>query len=1056
LPRRVSRRSEIRRLEGDPAVRFSVSFSVLLALSLLGGDLSAGSAERAPAQSTSEPNNVSSQPAAQSSQFIIPGPQRSFLRMAGISQKIKSEEVLPLLSRNVFTEGYQGSTRPTEFLVLLRRYVVQAKELSLLASQTGMVLRVTGCNDAGPLLRILGYRIRPNCGTAETTLLTEDPERAFLAIDSGFPLPALEQTLQGGKPFEYAYSSDGVPVLFSESDWTQLSKKNMRENSRDLLETILFDPSIARLYWAFSRLDSDTSRELKESVGLGKLLPYAGVLDFYGRELCIENGSVVVPGGPRSVSAWKDLVGASPASPASFVPKLLAKDKGWLAAYFDVLSRIRGKQQEYFTDPGRLRLFYTGLRAPDPAAPATRGSFRPAPWMLLLATRLHLDDSGQPLVPGNLQEWNDLVFRQRDSNLTRKWARQNFQIKNADELIRMMFALSRAPSDGTPLQAYMAISELDARRSPEHRLAPATVRLMGRKFEEFSDQYRVFSEFPDLDDQSIVLFLQTAQGLHNVAAGDRGNAMGIFQANVGMWQILARQGEIPNSQLNESWQQLIRPFAGIRSAAQVYDAGRTSVAQLFQFSTGSPRISQDKIIDLLAGPAQSGTDGKEMHRESAARIRSVLDDQRLVSLDTLMIVGEALKDKAHGKQPEDYVMLLAAQTKEFELPRPIFSNSEHEEWAAGVYNSHHTDLQMKTDLPKLLKSSAPAHQIEEARGQLASFLRDTLVGMNYAYYEPPGAQALHNNPLLVRSHDFAGDTVSGLKTLWQSPELFGEGTPAGGGAHLVGSLADLPYALAILEQDFISPSSVQALIWKEVTPELLASAILPRWWDVSPLELHAATLYQRTGEELLTASVKNEELRNKVVAILGSRMLPQHSRQLQRDLSAGHIEAILSQTMPADLFYLALEFREKYPDQLAEMGSATQELQELSRQHPDQVSMKRLSHDFGIPHPALAQNYAPELLNVLPMPPFAGEANRFLAESWDSPNLYWARLADERGYSPVMLNHLVPELTRMMVEKIFATEFEDWPALLRAMHEAADEFRAGRVQPPETISAGRP
>jgi len=56
----------------------------------------------------------------------------------------------------------------------------------------------------------------------------------------------------------------------------------------------------------------------------------------------------------------------------------------------------------------------------------------------------------------------------------------------------------------------------------------------------------------------------------------------------------------------------------------------------------------------------------------------------------------------------------------------------------------------------------------------------------------------------------------------------------------------------------------------------------------------------------------------------------------------------------------------------------------------------------------------------------------------------------------VMLNHLVPELTRMMVERIFATEFEDWPALLRAMHEAGNEFRAGKVQAGETISAGRP
>jgi hypothetical protein len=122
-------------------------------------------------------------------------------------------------------------------------------------------------------------------------------------------------------------------------------------------------------------------------------------------------------------------------------------------------------------------------------------------------------------------------------------------------------------------------------------------------------------------------------------------------------------------------------------------------------------------------------------------------------------------------------------------------------------------------------------------------------------------QALHNNPLLIRSHDFAAETVGGIKTVWQAPQLFGQGSPAGGGAHFVGSLADLPYVLADLEQDFISPENVQALIWKELTPGLLTSAILPRWWDVSQNELHAVTLYQRTGEELLTASAKDEELR---------------------------------------------------------------------------------------------------------------------------------------------------------------------------------------------------
>ncbi|MGA9978573.1 MAG: hypothetical protein WBQ08_08065 [Candidatus Sulfotelmatobacter sp.] len=966
--------------------------------------------------------------------------------MAGISQQIAQDEVLPLLSWNVFTQGYEGSTRPTEFLILLRRYVVQARELTELAAGSGMVIRVSNCEDAKPLLRILGYRTLADCGTPGTSLHTEDPERAFLAIDSGFPLPELEQALQGGKPFEYPFSSSLVPVLFAESDWTQASNKNYKEHSRDLLDTILNDPAVARLYWAVSQLDPETRNALQQSIGLAKLLPYAGVLDFYGRGLCINAGRVNVPGGAGAEAAWKDLVGASPASPASFIPRLLAKDKGWLIAYFDVLSRAGAMQQAYFTDPHRLRLFYAGLRAADPSSPATRGSFRPAPALLLLVSRLQFESNGDPLVPGSLDVWKDILLQWYNSSLTRRLAKKTYGIADPDQLMQMMFALSREPTDSGPLQMYMAISELDGRRSPGHRLKPATVRLLARRFEDFGDQYLIFSEFPELSDESIVLFLDAARYLNKVPPAVRGNAFGTFQANVGIWQILARQGQISNTHLNDSWHQVIKPFATIRTAAQLYEAGRTSLGELFRFSTGKARGSQDEIIDLLAGPGQNTPEGKQVHRELAGRIRSVLDDQRLVSLDALLLVGDALAEKAHGKQPAEYLIRLAGQTREFEMPRPIFTNGERTEWASGIYNNHHTDVQMRTDIPKILKSpTASPAQIDEARGQLASFLRDTLVGLNYAYYEPPGAQALHNNPLLVRSHDFAGDTVSGLKSLWQAPQLLGQGSPAGGGAHFVGSLADLPYALANLEQDFISPASVQALIWKELVPELLASAILPRWWDVSPLELHAIALYQRTGEELLTAAAKDEALRNKVLTILSSRLLPQRSREVEEALRAGRVSEVLPQMMPADTFYLAAEFRREYPDQATVGGAAAQELQELCQQHPEQVNWNRLSHDFGTPHPSLAENYGLELLNVLPMPPFAGYSSRFLAESWDSPNLYWARLADEEGYSPVMLNHFVPQLTRMMVEKIFATDFEDWPALLRAMHETGADFREGKL-----------
>jgi hypothetical protein len=376
------------------------------------------------------------------------------------------------------------------------------------------------------------------------------------------------------------------------------------------------------------------------------------------------------------------------------------------------------------------------------------------------------------------------------------------------------------------------------------------------------------------------------------------------------------------------------------------------------------------------------------------------------------------------------------------MPQQIFSKSEKVEWAPAIYSSRHAELQIKTDLTKTLKTPATRAQLEAARGQLAPFVRDTLVGLNYAYYEPPGAQVLHNNPLFVRSHDFSGFSIVGAERPWQPPELFGIGVPAGGGAYLIGSLADLPYALATTEEDFIAPENVQALIWKEVVPDLLVSATLPRWWNVSPNELHAVALYQESGEELLAASVQNESLRRKVLLILSERMSPQRLEQTASSFHHGSPPRLL----PADNFYLASEFHDKFPDEdMASFGPANRDLEHLRHQHPAETSPERISSDFGTPHPILAQTNALELLNVKPFPASGGDGSRLFGESWDSNNLYWARLADEMGYSPVALNQLVPELTRRMISKIFATDLEDWSAVQRAMQETGDEFRQGKV-----------
>src|SRR6266436_3226976 len=111
----------------------------------------------APSARGADPPDASQEVSVQSPDSVtlsIPGPLRSFLRMAGMSQKISPEEVAPLLARNVFQQ-------------------------------------------------------------------TEDPQRAFLTVDSGFPLPQLEQSLRDAQTFTYPFASTRVPALLADSDWSR-------------------------------------------------------------------------------------------------------------------------------------------------------------------------------------------------------------------------------------------------------------------------------------------------------------------------------------------------------------------------------------------------------------------------------------------------------------------------------------------------------------------------------------------------------------------------------------------------------------------------------------------------------------------------------------------------------------------------------------------------------------------------------------------------------------------------------------------------------------------
>ena len=982
---------------------------------------------------------------------IIPGPLRSFLRMAGISQEISVEDVLPTLARNAALYGYQGG-RETEYLVLVSRYIHLGRELMALGDSNGTI-RVTNCEDANKLLPVLGYRFQKPCGQPDSALMTANAERAFLTIDSGFPITALEEALDKGETFTFSFPATRAPMFFHANDWVGVSSWTPKPGE-NLLDELLHDQNLDRLYAALSRCDDDTRSALLQAPGLKRLNTLAAVFDLYGSGIVVHSGKVLVPAGDEK--DWEELVGANPSSPGEFVIHLLTRDNGWMAAYFDVLTRLSQDQQAHMAEGNRLRRLYNAYHSTATKTNAAAGVFPKNPDLLMLLTSLKWEANGDPQIPGGLGAWEGILSRKGRGSNSREWIRRGRSWDTPERLLETLVASSNLDTDGGPMQIFMMLNALNAGRPREHSLSDATEQLIASRISQFNRWFPIFAEFPALDDTSIERFVSAADHIDGISNPTlKANALGSFQAVVGLWQILARQGQIPTGQLNASWQNAVQPFISVGSSVQLFEAARTSLQATFKITGAQGTLTQDQLVEMLAGPAQNSPEGQRVHEQLAGRIRAVLDDQRLVSLDTLFGLFDGLGEMAQGAKIGNNLLPLAGNLREFEMPRPIFTGSERSSWSPVVYTARHAELQVRTDLTRILKSPGNPAQLESARGQLTPFLRDTLVGLNYAYYEPPGAEVLHNNPLFVRSHDFSSVSVQGFEQIWGVPELIGVGATAGGGAYLMGSLADLPYALASTEEDFIAPRNVQALIWKEVVPDLIVDAVLPRWWTVSRDEMHAAALYQRAGEELIVAAATNPGLKQKVLGILADRTTPVRMERMQHALESEEgAKKLVAYTLPSDAFYLTAAFRKNYPDEAAKWGPAGRELDDLAQKNPSVANPERLKSEFGVPHPVLDITDSCTLLNMKPMAAFGGNASRLLAESWESNNLYWARLADEMGYSPVMLNVLVPTLTRHMISNIFASNIDDWPALLRAMEETGDEFRHGKiaVQPTSTVA----
>jgi hypothetical protein len=485
---------------------------------------------------------------------------------------------------------------------------------------------------------------------------------------------------------------------------------------------------------------------------------------------------------------------------------------------------------------------------------------------------------------------------------------------------------------------------------------------------------------------------------------------------------------------------LLVNFAGLKTNRELFDAGRQGLNSLLASADSAGGPVHDRVMGLLAGGTRSGD--VEVRTELMRQQQRYFDAQALFSPDTIFELADNLEAVAKGeKLNAQLATRQAARANDIQLPRASMTFEEKGSMAFGYWVDRHIGDQRKLNLRATIdKAGKDPEKLREIRGQLAPALRDTILGYNYIRYAPPGAQILLTNPLFVRGHDFVG--AQGGNHAWQTTSMYGSGWPSNAGGRLIGSLSALPYALAEAEKDFLVPSQTQALIWGDLVPQMILSATLPRYWDVTPAQMRWVSATMRHAEAMIAEAAVNPNTRSRVLEVVGNAASLVRYDAVVRELTSGNVRAAVDLLTPSELYMIGqnLSASETDPD------PGARELAHLRAAVPDQVSAEAISRVWGTSKPTLTGSYRPELLNLKTFPTLMGYSSRIMAESWESNQLYWAAVADEIGVSPSRLALLIPEWTQLTVERIFASHLEDWPALLRSLRSVGEDARTGKLK----------
>jgi hypothetical protein len=592
---------------------------------------------------------------------------------------------------------------------------------------------------------------------------------------------------------------------------------------------ILRDRSAALLYYGLAALDAETLAYFSSSRGaLEAARAFAPAFASYGRSLHVRDRRILLPGGEAAVDPWEQLVGARASDPDRFVRRLLERDAGGLASFYDMAAHLDPIRLQFVLDfaekdPGerrsRLRTLYSACLGFDfVSKPQGRAFYRPSFDGGLLFRQLRLDPDGTMAPPAWRRLW-ELVFASAD--VPRNPAETLGDVRRdgaADAALLANVVLAPSPVTRRERIETVFFAQRVFAGVSDDQMPDVLVALRG--FVQFRTLMLTLERIGINDAALYAAAARSASRFGDLGSGDRAYvALAQFQGAIALIDRLTFR----HSLSSQAAQRLVGTLLALAPSGegggyhgQIAQWLEEQVLPLLPASTGDTGTdtAEARLLGGLAGPRQAndgpGSEAQaiewEGHRyriDSATpefeRLQKIRRKQGDNSLDAALALSSAASALAATGATLDSVRPAGAElTRLSRVLNPVFPGG------AGGSDGLDPERAVTTVAQRLARLTEPndlRRVAELGRGlwkAADAVLADTLRSIAYAIAlgDPDGLPLLGGNPATL--HDFGlGDSLPDLRrrTPWMTArEVAGGGVPW----HLAGSLLALDLPLARL------------------------------------------------------------------------------------------------------------------------------------------------------------------------------------------------------------------------------------------------------------------